>query len=58
MKKLLLSFDTDSEAWLVPALWVVSNIFFAVFDFAMDIFVAAYIRIYRKKWGIDKFMLH
>lgn len=58
MEKLLLSFDTDSEVWLVPALWIVSNIFFAVFDFAMDIFIAAYIKIYRKKWGIDKFMLH
>ena len=58
MEKLLLSFDTDSEVWLVPALWIVSNIFFAVFDFAMDIFIAAYIKIYRKKWGLDKFMLH
>lgn len=58
MEKLLLYSDTESEAWLLPALWIVANLFFGVFDFAMDIFIMAYLKVYRKKWGIDKFMLH
>lgn len=59
MKKLLLFEDAEtSEAWLIPALWVVANIFFFVFDFSLNIFMMAYIRVFRRKWGIDKFMLH
>ncbi len=58
MEKLLLSSDTESEAYLIPALWFVANLFFAAFDFSLNIFMSAYIHVFRKKWGIDKFMLH
>lgn len=58
MKKLLLFEEAETEIWLIPALWIVSNIFFAVFDFSLGVFMMAYLRVFRKKWGIDKFMLH
>ena len=58
MEALLLSESADAEGYLIPALWFVANIFFAVFDYSLDIFMMAYIRVFRKKWGIDKFMLH
>ncbi len=58
MEKLLLAEEADAEVWLLPALWFVSNLFFAVFDYSLDIFMTAYVRILRRRWGIDKFMLH
>ncbi len=59
MKNLLLFEDAETtESWLIPALWVVANIFFAVFDFSLNIFMMAYLQVFRRKWGIDKFMLH
>lgn len=57
MKTLLLSPDAESESYLLPALWIIANIFLAVFDYSLSVFILAYIRVFRKKWGIDKFML-
>ncbi len=57
MKKLLLFEQAETESYLIPALWFVANIFFGVFDFSLNIFMSAYTHVFRKKWGIDKFML-
>ena len=58
MEKLLIAESAESEAYLLPALWLVANIYFAVFDFSLNVFMRAYTVVFRKKWGIDKFMLH
>lgn len=57
MSKLLIDGQVESELYLLPVLWLFANIFFAVYDFSLSFFSVAYIRFYRKKWGIDKFML-
>lgn len=57
MSKLLIAEQTESELYLLPVLWLFANIFFAVYDLSLSVFITAYLRLYRKKWGIDKFML-
>ena len=57
LTKLLLSAEAEESTLMLAALWITANIFFAVFDFAMSVFMLAYDRVYRKKWGIDKFMM-
>lgn len=53
-RSLFLSPDTEISAALIGAIIILSNIFFAVFDFALTVFCNAYICHFRKKWGIDK----
>ena len=57
MKTLLLSPEAEYESYLLPALWILANIFLAVFDYSLTVFILAYVKVFRKKWGIDKFML-
>ena len=58
MTKILLTAEAESGKMLLAALWIFSNIFFAVYDFSLSVMMMAYTRYYRKKWGIDKFLLH
>ena len=56
MSRLLIAEQAESELHLLPILWVFANIFFAVYDFSLSVFITAYQKIYRKRLGIDKFM--
>ncbi len=54
-KYLFLSAEAETGIGLIAAIVVLANIFFIVFDFALTVFSNAYLRHFRKKWGIDKF---
>ncbi len=53
-KFLFLSAQAETSPALIAAIFILANIFFAVFDFALTVFCNAYICHFRKKWGIDK----
>ena len=57
MTKILLSAEAEESMAMLLTLWLMANAFFAVYDIAIGVFTLAYTRVYRKKWGIDKFML-
>lgn len=58
MTKILITAEAETDMLMVAVLWIFSNAFFAVYDIALNVFTTAYILHYRKKWGIDKFMLY
>jgi len=57
MTKILLTAEAESEMLMTALLWIVANVFFAVYDYALTVLCIAYVRHYRKKLGIDKFLL-
>lgn len=57
MKKLLFAAEAEEGKSLLIMLVLFANVFFAVYDFSLSVFLTAYMKYYRKRWGIDKFML-
>lgn len=58
MTYILLSAEVEEGKAILITAWIFANIFFVAYDLSLGIFMTAYRRYYRKKWGIDKFLLH
>lgn len=55
MKKMLLTDEVQTVA-LTAALWITSNIFFTASDKILSLYTSVYLKHFRKKWGVDKFL--
>ncbi len=55
-RSLFLSQEADTSPIILILLIVFANIFFIVYDIALNVLITAYKRVFRKKWGIDRFL--
>lgn len=55
-KSLFLSQEAESSKVIIVLLIIFANIFFIVYDIALNVLITAYKRFFRKKWGIDRFL--
>lgn len=55
-RSLFLAQDTEISAVIIVLLIVFANVFFIAYDLALNVLITAYRRVFRKKWGIEKFL--